>query len=564
MSFPFRPRKRVTRSERVYGRASGLALFSTRISVTMADSERRFPALKDPETGVFTAFPRSKRPRAPVLPVPTSAPPSARPAFSFPPKEAQPPPERRPDFRELTAAQIAKEPSAEPTLSSGPSDASLDAFFPKPLVGVDPKTDKIVQKVESVDLLRDIRPSDGSAISLAAVGPEDRWLTVDPSYSPFRQTYRRHTPFAISQIEREFEKGFRFGATNISFVSLSGDAITGGVLEVRLPALQASGTWVPFVGLAIVREWRLLIGDQLVQSVPRDWQFFKTVGRTPISKAAGLLEMVGAAPLDVSVEHVLYVPIPFFFADDTGTPRLTLPVSSLSNASVSRPTRLELIAEDVQNLVNLTYGSPQGLPTSMTATLVFDYVYMSDQERAAFVAFGHRMLFSAVVAVEERAYRLQGDGKVGAKASTPVQLDGVNKNVTNIVIVASEEDAAQRKTLFKYGSIDSIDLFLNGQQKRFQTRPGDYFSKVVPYMHGGVPEYGDKRANVYQYSFTAPGTYRPRDNAGHVNIAAFNNPTLRANGVRMPDGSVPSKVTVMCEYLNFLTTENGFARVETL
>jgi hypothetical protein len=531
----------------------------------MTDSERRFPALKDPESGVFIAFPRSKRPRAPLPHVSTSSAPPARPGYTFPPKDPIAPPERRPSFGEPSAAQIAKEPSAEPTFDAGPADSSLDTFFPKPLVGIDPKTDKIAQGVESVDLLKDIRPSGGSAISIAAVGPEDRWLTVDPSYSPFRKAYRRHTPFAISQVEREFEKGFRFGATNITVIPLSGDAVTGGVLEVRLPALSVPGTWVPFVGLAVVREWRLLIGDQLVQSVPRDWQYFQTVSRTPAAKSAGLLEMVGAVPLDTSVEHVLYVPIPFFFSSgEASTPKLVLPVSSLSNASVMKPTRVELIAEDIRNLVNLSYGSTQVLPTSMTATLVLDYVFLCDQERAAFVAFGHRMLYSAVAAVEGRAYRVQDDGTVTARAFTPVRLNGVNKNVTNIVVVASEEDASQRKTFFKYGSIDSLDLFLNGQQKRFQTRPGDYFSKVVPYMHGGTPEYTENRANVYQYSFTAPGTYRPRDNAGHVNIAAFNNPTIRANGVHMPDGSVPAKVTVMCEYLNFLSTENGFARVETL
>jgi hypothetical protein len=289
------------------------------------------------------------------------------------------------------------------------------------------------------------------------------------------------------------------------------------------------------------------------------------VGRTPISKFAGLSEMLGATSLDVSVEHVLYIPIPFFFTSGDGsTPKLVLPVSSLSNASTVKPTRMELIAEDIANLVNLTDSSSVQLPTSVTSTIVFDYVYMCDQERAAFVAFGHRMLYSAVAEVEERAYRLQGDGTLTPRQFTPVQLNGVNKNVTNMIIVASEEDAAQRKTLFEFRGIGSIDLFLNGQQKRFQTRPGDYFSRVVPYMHGGVPEYDDKRANVYQYSFTVPGTFRSRDNAGHVNLAAFSNPTVRVSDIEVADTSVPMKVTVMCEYTNFLTTENGFARVETL
>ena len=539
---------------------------------------------------MLTAFPRTKRPfpfpspspSPSPSPFPASAPPkessfwpsSTPPAFQketppprgkdFPAESTAAPPEQRPDFGTLSPAQLAAAPSGEPATSTGPSAAALGEFFPKPLLAVDPKTDKITQKVEGVDLLKNIRPSGGAAIEIAAVGPEDNWLSVNPSYSPFRKAYMRHTNFALNTVAQWFEQGFRFGTTNIAVVPLSGDVVTAGVLEVRLPALAATGTWVPYVGLALVREWRLLIGDQLVQTTTRDWQYFQTTSRTPATKRAGLDAMVGAAPLDVSVEHVLYVPIPFFFSTgDATTPKLTLPVSSLSNAGSSKPTRMELIAEDVANLVNLT--SPAPLPASLSdAALLLDYVYLSDAERSAFVAFGHRMLYGAVVAVEARAYGAQADGTIAPKAFAPVRLDGVNKNVTNLAVVACDEDAARRKTLFSYRAIGSIDLYLNGQQKRFQTRPGDYFSRVVPYAHGGTPDSDDRRTNVYRYSFTAPGTFRERDNAGHVNLAAFGNPTLRANGVSTPDPTVPMKIIVMCEYLNFLTTENGFARVETV
>jgi hypothetical protein len=313
----------------------------------------------------------------------------------------------------------------------------------------------------------------------------------------------------------------------------------------------------------MIKEWRLLVGETLVQTVPRDWSNYCALSRVHSEKNDALLSMIGAGPLDVSVSHTLYVPLPFFFCSSGSSPgglRTVLPIGALSNASSKTwGVRVEAVAEDLANLVDLSTSPSSSLPSSITnATVLLDYVLLDSTERAAFLAFGHRMLYRSIVKSEEPAYDSLSDGTASTRASTAVGLDGVNRSVANLIILATDENEASKKTLFKYRAIGSVDVFLNGQQKRFATRPGDYFALSVPYDRiGGVPLPG---SNVYTYSFVAPGTIQT-DNGGHVDLSAFSRPILRANGVG-GDPTSPAVIRVLSECYNFLTVRDGFAKTD--
>lgn len=537
-------------------------------------SERKLPPLKDPETGVVTIFPKtgSRRPSS----ARRTTPPIAKSAGTMSPADearsrslksvesglrplspsptgTAPPPPVAPSISENEKARKAAE-TPDPALSS---------FFPKLVVPIDSKTDEVVQDAYQFDSLRDIKPGYGTGVQLAAIGPEDSWLTIEPQTTFFKAVYKSHTNFAVTTEEQFFQSGFKFGFTNTLVLPLAGEALTDAWLEIELPAISATGTWVEDVGFAMIKEWRLIIGETLVQYVPRDWSRYCSLARVDSEKNAGLLSMIGSGPLDVSVSHTLYIPLPFFFCSAGSSPgglRTVLPIGALSNASSKTGgVRVEAVAEDLSNLVNLTTSPSSSLPTSISnATVLLDYALMDTMERAAFLAFGHRILYRSIVKSEEPAYDSLSDGTASTRASTTVGLDGVNRNVANLVILATDENEASKKTLFKYRSINSIDLFLNGQQKRFATRPGDYFALVVPYDRiGGVPEPG---SNVYTYSFVAPGTCQT-DNGGHVDLSAFSRPILRASGVG-GDSSSPAVIRVLSECYNFLTVRDGFAKTD--
>ena len=324
----------------------------------------------------------------------------------------------------------------------------------------------------------------------------------------------------------------------------------------------ATGSWVPWVGYALAKEWRLYIGDVLVQTVPREWTHHLHVSRSPATKLAGLDAMVGKDALDATVAHTLYVPVPLFFAQAASTAEKNpLPICALSNASSrTAGVRIEVDVESFANLVNLATSTELVAPTEMTCTAILDYVVLSDEERASFLGFGNRVLFKTVLTSSSRAYDFAPTGGATALAATKVRLGSINLPVASLATIAGDENAAQNKTLFAYRAIDSIDLFLTSR-KRFDTRPGDYFSKQQFYSFGSrVPPVG---SNIHSYSFEVPWTpgKRPR-NAGHVDSGkAFTEPTMRVNGVGNA-ASPPALVTVMAEVYSFLTCQNGFATTD--
>lgn len=536
------------------------ALIFSGLLQEMRAAERKLPPLRDPETGVLTVFPKSgtRRPSR-VDPESTLRPATRREVVAasapIPPSKTSsvsPPPVAQSISEDLRARKAASTP-----------DPALSSFFPSPVVPIDAKTDSTTQEVEQFDPLKDIKPGYGTGVQLAAIGPEDSWLTVEPETTFFRAVYKKHTNFAVTTEEQFFQGGLKFGFSNSAPLPLAGEALTDAWLEIKLPAIEASGTWVRDVGFAMIKEWRLFVGDTLVQYAPRDWCEFRALSRTSAEKGAALLEMIGSGPLDVSVPHTLYVPLPFFFCSDgfsKSGQRTTLPIGALSNASSKTGgVRVEAVAEDVRNLLELTSSPTSPIPSSIAgATLLLDYALLDSAERAAFLAFGHRILYRNVVAIEEPAYDSLSDGTASRRSSTVVGLDGINRSVSNLIVLAADENESSRKSIFDYRSLDSIDIFLNGQQKRFATRPGDYFALAVPYDRSdAVPPPG---SNVYTYSFSAQGTSQT-DNGGHVDLSAFSRPIVRASGVG-GDPNVPAVVRVMAECYNFLTIRDGFAKTD--
>ena len=420
-------------------------------------------------------------------------------------------------------------------------------------------------KTDTPDMLRDIKPSTGAATQLAAIGPEDKYITIDPTYSPFKYVYKKHTQFAVQQEEGYFGSGFMFGRTCPVVIGLRGDLVNDGWLEIRLPVLQeTTGTWVPWIGYAIIKMWRLYIGESLVQTCPREWAHYMHVARVSEGKLIGLDAMVGKDPLDVSTEHTLFVPMPFFFSQAASTKdKNPLPICALSNASSKTAgVRVEVDVESFENLVNKSSSGAAPNPTLLECTALFDYVLLADEERTSFVGFGNRILFKTVLSASSRAYSILPDGGTGAMSSVKVRMGSFNLPVASIMVVAGDENAASDKSLFTYKTIDSMDLFLTSQ-KRFDTRPGSYFSTQQAYSFGQrVPKIG---SNIYTYAFTLPWVHGAQEydkNDGHVDLGrAFSEPTVRVNGITDAT-KPPCAVTVFAECYSFLTCEDGFASVD--
>ena len=447
----------------------------------------------------------------------------------------------------------AREPLSPPPLApraAAAARASLDALFPSPVL----RPGEPQQPAPPVDLLADITPSQGAGVHLAAIGPEDMYLTVGggpkPRLEHFRGAYAKHTPFAITTREDYFYGGFRLDSVNIAPVSLSGDLLSDAWLAVQLPALAVSPgsvSWVPYIGYALLKQVALTIGSTTVETLGRTWMHLLHVTATPDAHVPGLDAMVGARPLDASRSWLLHVPLPFFFCKrGFQKSRQPLPLVNMTNTTI----QVEVQAEAWDNLLVANGDGPVPAPHPIEATLLYDYVLLSPEELASFKVKGQRLLVETVSRVEEPAYGITA-GLTVPKRTVPVRLRNINFPVTALYWVVEREDAARQKALFRYERPRQALLYLTST-KRFEERPSRYFEEVQAYRFGNRPV-----ANVGLYSFRLTAQGPP---SGHVCLDAFNEPTLT---VQMHEAQGSGlQVTVLARVVNWLRLDGGYATLE--
>ena len=100
----------------------------------------------------------------------------------------------------------------------------------------------------------------GGLMQLVAYGAQDIYLTGNPQITFFKVVYRRHTNFAMEQIQQTFSGNANFGRRVPATVSRNGDLIHDCYLEVELPTLQLSSAsygpsdvnWTNSVGHALL------------------------------------------------------------------------------------------------------------------------------------------------------------------------------------------------------------------------------------------------------------------------------------------------------------------------
>lgn len=430
-----------------------------------------------------------------------------------------------------------------PAQNATVAKASLDTYFPEPLLA----SNAVQETGHTFDPLRDVKPSQGAGVQLEAAGPQDRFLFVNPERTFFKAVNRRHTPFAIQTHEDYFYGDFRLGATNIAPISLLGDLLNDAWLQVTLPALGNAGNarWVPWVGYAMIKSVSLRIGTNVVETLTRDWMYIRHVLDTPSSKVDGYDATVGKDPLDASETHVLFVPLPFFFCRrGSERDRQPLPLVNMTNTTL----RVVVEAEEWRNLLTVDGDAELPAATDVTVSLLYDYVLLEEEELSAFKLKHQTIMHDTAVELDAPAFTV-ASGASTPLVNVPVRLRSINLPVTALYFVLQDEDAARAKTLFRYVQPRQAVLYLSSQ-KRFEERPGAYFSVANQYSFG-------RRCNsvgVGLYSFRLEAVGPP---SGHVCMSAFDEPTLVLSP---PPGQGDGlKVTVIARTVNWLTLAQGVA-----
>ena len=208
-------------------------------------------------------------------------------------------------------------------------------------------------------------------IQLATTGPQDRFFTMNPEYTHFKENFRKHSNFSTEFVDVEADQVVDFGKTfRFSIPNNAGDLIRTVSFKMTLPGLNETDVgYIVSVGHALIDHVDLLVGGQMVQRVSSDWleihgehyytqtkqnALFQLTGKYPVrsagirSNSASVLGYLGTSTNDVD----FYVDIPFYFHRE---PTLAFPLCAVCD---QQEVEVEVTLRDVADLVvDVTDGS---------------------------------------------------------------------------------------------------------------------------------------------------------------------------------------------------------------
>ena len=405
----------------------------------------------------------------------------------------------------------------------------------------------------------------GGLMQLVAYGAQDVYLTGNPEVTFYQAKYKRHTNFAMENIEQTVN-GTAANSGRVSVtVARNGDLVGDMYLElesdIAATATAEAGdcNWVAERAISSVE---LSIGGQRIDKHYQKWWRLYSELYLDEAKKATWGKMTTAAD-----GSTVYLPLVFFFNRNPG---LYLPLIALQYHEV----RIDIdLASDFDTFLNKSVFKVWA-----------NYVYLDTEERRRFAQKGHEYLIEQVQhtgtdTVDESqtkqvrlSYNHPVKELVWCFSNTAAKSSLWNFTAKNLVTeVALESDhtavndsncyvpisnlgtpmyatklSSEAYTEENAGQLETFKLVLNGQD-RFKEQKGKYFNQVQAYNHhSGCPAPG-----VYSYSFALkPEEHQP---TGTCNFSRIDNAQV---AVKMAAGTATSMHMFATNY-NVLRIQSG-------
>ena len=406
----------------------------------------------------------------------------------------------------------------------------------------------------------------GGLMQLVAYGAQDVYLTGNPKVTFFQAVYKRHTNFAMENIEQTVNGTVGNSGRVSVTIARNGDLIGDMYMEMEtLASLSSlsgsdtdtgnSGCWAAERAVSAVE---LTIGGQRIDKhYQRWWRLYSELYLTEDQKnkwAKMTTNSTGAA-------NKVFLPLIFFFNRNAG---LYLPLIALQYHEV----RIDIdLASDFQSYLKTSGFKVWG-----------NYCYLDTEERRRFAQKGHEYLIEQVQhtgtddagtgtakqirlsynhPVKELVWCVSGasasnaylwnftsnagvsdqvmlctdphylaSADAGANtfalsslstaAGVPQLLSGLPGSSGLKASLAEWSEEAAHSDGHSVGPLDTFKLILNGQD-RFKEQKGKYFNQVQPYCHHS----GNPMPGIYSYSFALkPEEHQP---TGTCNFSRIDN-----------------------------------------
>ena len=429
-------------------------------------------------------------------------------------------------------------------------------------------------------------------VQLIASGSQEQFFTIDPDYSHFVESFKKHSNFSRHYVdidpgtEADFGKRVRF-----KIAQNQGDLLTTLSVKMTLPEIDTATTvYIESVGHALIEHVDLIIGGTVIQRLTSDYLQIYSEHNVTQTKQKALEELIGKYPLRTSDRKVgeviesiggnsgivihntlglnsdesFFVDLPFYFH---GHPELAIPLCAITKQEVE----IEFKLRDAQDLVikgDGTYVTLNETPKLKNFQICAEVVFIDSSER---IKLKNTCTEYLITQIQEDIFDVGAGvnfGKFKLDFSNPVKElyfviqrqgttgDGIAQgNFVTVFDYDNTSDVQDGKYIL-YENLDSLTLTLDGQDIITKDTGNAIFLKAV---QGAIHHSKTQLIRrFYSYSFALqPEEWYP---TGQVNFTLIKDQDLSVYLTSCPDFS--RQIRVYALSYNILRVSEGIA--ETL
>jgi len=431
-------------------------------------------------------------------------------------------------------------------------------------------------------------------VQLLASGPQERFFTIDPDYSYFVESFRKHSNFSTEFVDIDPENNdANFGkSVRFKIPQNQGDLLKTLSVKMTLPKLGSSRVYIESVAHALIEHVDLLIGGEIVQRLTSDYLQIYSEHNVTQTKQKALEQLIGKYPLRTSDRRVgevitggiegnsgivihntlglttdesFFVDLPFYFYRH---PQLALPLCAINKQEIE----IEFKLRDVQDVVINGDGSYITLNETFNLKkfqLCTEVVFLDCTERIKIentpveylITQNQEDVFDVGVGVDEGKFNLDFTNPV-KELYFVIQRQGSNVNAAdktlqgNFVTIFDYDNTSnvQDGKFILYENLDYLTLTLDDQDIITQDTGNVIFLKAV---QGAIHHSKTQLIRrFYSYSFALqPEEWYP---TGHVNFSLIKEQILNLSLTACPDFS--RQIRVYAINYNILRVSEGTAR----
>src|SRR6056300_1195453 len=407
-------------------------------------------------------------------------------------------------------------------------------------------------------------------VQLSASGPQERFFTVDPDYSYFVKSFKKHSNFSTEFVDIDPDNEPDFGK-NVRFriPQNQGDLLKTLSVKMTLPTLQTSSTmYIESVAHALIEHVDFIIGGKVIQRITSDYLQIYSEHNVTQTKQKALEQLIGKYPLRTSDKKVgevtesisgntgivihntlgintdeeFFVDLPFYFYRH---PELAVPLCAINRQEVE----VEFKLRDAQELVIKVDGSYSVLdetPKLKKFQLCTEVVFLDSTER---IKIRHTPMEYLITQIQEDVFDMGvgvNEAKFKLDFTNPVkelyfviQRQGSNVNAAdttlqgNFVTIFDYDNTSnvQDGKFILYENLDYLTLRLDDQDIITQDTGNPIFLKAIQAaIHHSKTQLIRR---FYSYSFALqPEEWYP---TGHINFSLIKDQILNLSLTSCPD-----------------------------